>query len=433
MADVILVLNAGSSSIKFCVFDAGRRRARAVAARPDRRPVHRAALRRDRRGGHEIGEQTWDEGADVGHERRARRTSSSSCASTAADTRSIARRPSGRAWRPTFTRAGARRRRRCIADARQAGAARAAAPAAQPGADPRSSPSARPELPQVACFDTAFHRSQPEVAQAFALPPTITERGVRRYGFHGLSYEYIAERAAASSTPNAAAGRTVVAHLGNGAQHVRDAGGQSIASTMGFTAVDGLPMGTRCGTLDPGVILYLMDELRHGCARDREPDLQAVRPARRVGHFERHARRCSRATIRARASRSICSSTASGANSARWRRRWAASTRWSSPRASASTRRRSASACAATPAWLGVELDAAANEARRAAHQHGGEQGVGLGDPDQRRTDDRAPHPSGSLGGLRPPAGGPGPRCPARGVRHVVNGLRCPPAGGVRA
>ena len=121
---------------------------------------------------------------------------------------------------------------------------------------------ARPELPQVACFDTAFHRTQPEVAQAFALPAAITERGVRRYGFHGLSYEYIASRAAARSTPRAAAGRTVVAHLGNGASMCAIAAGSSVASTMGFTAVDGLPMGTRCGSLDPGVILYLMDELR---------------------------------------------------------------------------------------------------------------------------------------------------------------------------
>jgi acetate kinase len=118
----------------------------------------------------------------------------------------------------------------------------------------------RPDLPQVACFDTAFHRSQPEVAQAFALPPSITDRGVRRYGFHGLSYEYIAS-VLPSVDPRAAAGRTIVAHLGNGSSLCALAGGRSQASTMGFTAVDGLPMGTRCGNIDPGVILYLMDEL----------------------------------------------------------------------------------------------------------------------------------------------------------------------------
>jgi len=119
----------------------------------------------------------------------------------------------------------------------------------------------RPELPQVACFDTAFHRAQPAVAQAFALPASITERGVRRYGFHGLSYEYIAS-VLEQHDPRAAQGRTVVLHLGNGASMCAIQGGRSVASTMGFTAVDGLPMGTRCGNLDPGVVLYLMDELK---------------------------------------------------------------------------------------------------------------------------------------------------------------------------
>jgi acetate kinase len=119
----------------------------------------------------------------------------------------------------------------------------------------------RPELPQVACFDTAFHRSQPEEAQAFALPREISARGVRRYGFHGLSYEYIASRLP-EVAPEAARGRTVVAHLGNGASMCALQAGRSVAGTMGFTAVDGLPMGTRCGSIDPGVILYLMDELK---------------------------------------------------------------------------------------------------------------------------------------------------------------------------
>ena len=117
------------------------------------------------------------------------------------------------------------------------------------------------QLPQVACFDTAFHRHQPEVAQAFALPSEITDRGVRRYGFHGLSYEYIAS-VLPEYDARAAAGRTVVLHLGNGASLCAIQGGKSVASTMGFTAVDGLPMGTRSGNLDPGVVLYLMDELK---------------------------------------------------------------------------------------------------------------------------------------------------------------------------
>ncbi len=114
-----------------------------------------------------------------------------------------------------------------------------------------------PALPQVACFDTAFHRTQPPVAQMFALPPSVTDGGVRRYGFHGLSYEYIARR-----LPDYAprASRVVVAHLGSGASMCAIRDGKSIESTMGFTAVDGLPMGTRTGALDPGVVLYLIQE-----------------------------------------------------------------------------------------------------------------------------------------------------------------------------
>jgi acetate kinase len=119
----------------------------------------------------------------------------------------------------------------------------------------------RPEMPQVACFDTAFHRAQPELAQMFALPHAITERGVRRYGFHGLSYEYIAG-VLPRYDAEAGAGRVIVAHLGNGASMCAMHAGRSVATTMGFTAVDGLPMGTRCGAIDPGVMLYLMDELK---------------------------------------------------------------------------------------------------------------------------------------------------------------------------
>lgn len=118
-----------------------------------------------------------------------------------------------------------------------------------------------PQLPQVACFDTAFHRAQPEIAQAYALPAEITDRGVRRYGFHGLSYEYIAS-VLPEFDAKAAAGRAVFAHLGNGASMCALQACASVASTMGFTAVDGLMMGTRCGTIDPGVMLYLMDELK---------------------------------------------------------------------------------------------------------------------------------------------------------------------------
>lgn len=118
-----------------------------------------------------------------------------------------------------------------------------------------------PGVPNVGCFDTAFHRRHPSVADRFAIPEEFYAEGVRRYGFHGLSYEYIA-RALPDVAPEIAGGRVVVAHLGNGASMCAIRAGHSIDSTMGFTALDGLPMGTRCGQIDPGVLLYLMQEKR---------------------------------------------------------------------------------------------------------------------------------------------------------------------------
>ena len=126
-----------------------------------------------------------------------------------------------------------------------------------------------PGVPNVACFDTAFHRSHPLVADRFAIPNELYEEGVRRYGFHGLSYEYIA-RALKTVAPAIAEGRVVVAHLGNGASMCAIKGGHSMDSTMGFTALDGLPMGTRCGQLDPGVLLYLMQEKGMGAKQIEE-------------------------------------------------------------------------------------------------------------------------------------------------------------------
>jgi acetate kinase len=117
------------------------------------------------------------------------------------------------------------------------------------------------ELLQVACFDTAFHRNHPEIADRYALPEQLYEEGVRRYGFHGLSYEYIAGRLP-EIAPEIAHGRVVVAHLGSGASMCAISAGKSVESTMGFTALDGLPMGTRPGQLDPGIMLYLMSEKR---------------------------------------------------------------------------------------------------------------------------------------------------------------------------
>jgi acetate kinase len=123
----------------------------------------------------------------------------------------------------------------------------------------RAAQAVRSGLPQIACFDTGFHQSQPSVARRFAIPRALAAEGIRRYGFHGLSYEYIARRLAAVD-PAMARGRVIAAHLGNGASLCAMRAGRSIDTTMGFTALDGLVMGTRCGTLDAGVVLYLQQE-----------------------------------------------------------------------------------------------------------------------------------------------------------------------------
>ncbi|MBU4433772.1 MAG: acetate/propionate family kinase [Alphaproteobacteria bacterium] len=116
-----------------------------------------------------------------------------------------------------------------------------------------------PDLPQVACFDTAFHHDMPESATRLALPRALHDEGIRRYGFHGLSYEYIARRLG-EIDPDLATGRVIAAHLGNGASLCAMRGGKSLDTTMGFTALDGLVMGTRCGSIDPGVVLYLLSQ-----------------------------------------------------------------------------------------------------------------------------------------------------------------------------
>jgi acetate kinase len=120
-----------------------------------------------------------------------------------------------------------------------------------------------PHTLQVACFDTAFHRGHPEVADRFAIPEALYREGVRRYGFHGLSYEYIT-RVLPRTAPEIARGSVVVAHLGSGASMCAIKNGRSVDSTMAFTGLDGLPMGTRCGQIDPGVLLYLVSEKGYG-------------------------------------------------------------------------------------------------------------------------------------------------------------------------
>jgi acetate kinase len=134
----------------------------------------------------------------------------------------------------------------------------------------RAAQRAFPAALQVGCFDTAFHRSHPWVDDTYALPREFYDQGIRRYGFHGISYEYVIGRLR-QITPIHAAGRVVIMHLGNGASMCAIRDGHSVASSMGFTALDGLPMGTRCGQLDPGVVLYLLKE--KGMTADQVEDL----------------------------------------------------------------------------------------------------------------------------------------------------------------
>ena len=257
MADAITVVNAGSSSIKFSLFAAQcdelrldlRGQIEGIHTTP-----HFLAKRRD---GAKV-EKSWPAGTDLGHDRAVDHLFTLLRSELSRD------RLIGVGHRvvhggPEFT--GPVR-----VDAGVVAKLEALVPLAplhQPAAlvPMRRLLDRAPELPQVACFDTSFHRTNPEVAQRYALPAELHEAGVRHYGFHGLSYEYIAG-ALAGLDGKAAAGKTVVLHLGSGASMCAMEAGRSVTSTMGFTAVEGLAMGTRCGSLDPGVILYLLDERR---------------------------------------------------------------------------------------------------------------------------------------------------------------------------
>ena len=262
-ADSLLVLNAGSSSVKFCTFELApdgpvrdlggqvaqdgdgvrlvvRRRGETLVDRPlgSSRLDHAAAL--DAVGGFLDGTQAIERCIGIGH--RVVHGGAEYAAPTQIDDAVLARLD---AYVPL-------------------------APLHQPHnlAAIRALGARFPGVPQVACFDTAFHRTVPEVAQLYAIPLAYAAEGVRRYGFHGLSYQHVARRLP-SLDPRAAAGRTIAMHLGNGASMCAMSACRSVATTMGFTAVEGLPMGTRSGALDPGVLLYLMD--RHGyAARDLE-------------------------------------------------------------------------------------------------------------------------------------------------------------------
>jgi len=258
VADSIAVLNAGSSSIKFSLFVV-RGDDLDLVVRGQIEAIHTAPrFVAKSSSGKKIAEKSWPDGTDLGHDRALDhlvgflRTELGDDRLVGVGHRIVHGGPAFKG--PVRVDAGVVAKLEGLIPL---------APLHQPHnvAPIRRLLERLPALPQVACFDTSFHRTNPEVAQRYALPEELFEAGVRRYGFHGLSYEYIAS-VLAGLDPKAAAGKTVVLHLGNGASMCALDGGRSVASTMGFTAVEGLAMGTRSGSLDPGVILYLMDHGR---------------------------------------------------------------------------------------------------------------------------------------------------------------------------
>jgi acetate kinase len=256
VADAIAVINAGSSSIKFSLFVV-RGRDLALEVRGQVEGLYTAPRFVAREpGGRTVAERSWGEGVKLGHEGAVEHLSRFLREALGDD------QLAGVGHR--VVHGGLDYAAPVRVDAAVLEALERLVPLAPLHQPHNLSPIAAlldraPTLPQVVCFDTAFHRTAPEVAQRFALPVALHEAGIRRYGFHGLSYEYIAG-VLPRFDARAAAGRTIVLHLGNGASMCAIAAGRSVATTMSFTALDGLPMGTRCGDLDPAVVLYLMDE-----------------------------------------------------------------------------------------------------------------------------------------------------------------------------
>ena len=265
MDGAILIVNAGSSSLKFKAYAPGPEGGLAAIGDGQFEELATAPRLRARAGGAVIAERAWPAGERLDH------------AEAVAELARIAPALLGgrnlAAIGHRVVHGGTRFDSPVRIDDRVLDALEALVPLAplhQPHnlAPIRAWRAARPELPQVACFDTAFHRVQPTIAQSFALPERFARDGVRRYGFHGLSYAYVAGRLPVLD-PALADARIVVAHLGNGASLCAMRGGRSVASTMGFTALDGLMMGTRCGAIDPGVLIHLIDRYAMG-PRDLE-------------------------------------------------------------------------------------------------------------------------------------------------------------------
>ena len=258
MSDQILVLNAGSSSIKFAVFDAGVTLQRTVQGMISGIGATTASFAASNAAGGALPGTL--PGATLTHD------AALSWLFDWLDTGGHATRLRGAGHR--VVHGGEQHAAPILIDTGTLAGLEALAPLAplhQPHnlAAIKALRKLRPALAQVACFDTAFHRTQPAVAQALALPRRLTETGLRRYGFHGLSYEYIA-----GSLPDVlgarANGRVIVAHLGNGASLCALRERKSMATTMGFSTLDGLVMGTRCGSIDSGALLYLMREKKMG-------------------------------------------------------------------------------------------------------------------------------------------------------------------------
>ncbi|MBV8888049.1 MAG: acetate/propionate family kinase [Alphaproteobacteria bacterium] len=266
MAAAVATLNAGSSSLKFAVYEITGSHGLKLATKGQIEGIGTAPhLVAHDEAGNTVAERRWPEGGSIGHEQL--------LDAVLSDIESA--------------RGGARL---CAVGHRivHGGAEFAApirltpetieklegltplAPLHQPHnlAAVRAVAAARPQLPQVACFDTAFHRTMPRNAQLFGLPRSFADQGVLRYGFHGLSYEYIAGRLGEVAP---LLRRVVIAHLGNGASLCALAEGSSVDTTMSFTPLDGLVMGTRCGALDPGVIFYLLQH--HGMDAAAAEDL----------------------------------------------------------------------------------------------------------------------------------------------------------------
>ena len=256
MADAIVVVNAGSSSLKFSLFVVrGDDLALDVGGQIEGLHSTPRFVAKDG-AGRTVAERSWSEGAHLDHDGAVEHLQGFLDQQLAGD------RLVGVGHR--IVHGGPDFAEPVRVDRRVLSALQALVPLAPLHQPHNLSPIAAwleraPAVPQIGCFDTAFHRTNPDLAQRFALPEELHEAGVRRYGFHGLSYEYIASALPALDA-RAAAGKTVVLHLGNGSSMCAMDAGRSITSTMSFTALDGLPMGTRCGALDPGVILYLLDE-----------------------------------------------------------------------------------------------------------------------------------------------------------------------------